>query len=85
MKEQFEVRLDQTQTGSMVLPVGWGVEFVEGTNWDTVVYLIVLVALSLSVGISWSRKKGDVQGWVCHWSLCVDASDTCIGTFFRSG
>ena len=44
------------------VPLGWGIEFVEGTDWRLVwCFGFAIVALSLVVGVVWAAVKRDVQ------------------------
>jgi hypothetical protein len=54
---------ERLQLGEADVPIGWGIEFVEGIHWNKVwCFGFAIVILSLSMGIVWSYTRKDVQG-----------------------
>jgi hypothetical protein len=54
---------ERLKLGEADVPIGWGIEFVEGIHWKKVwCFGFAIVLLSLSTGIVWSCTKEDVQG-----------------------
>ncbi|KAF7507687.1 hypothetical protein GJ744_010240 [Endocarpon pusillum] len=53
---------ERLKLGGTDVPVGWGIEFVEGVHWNKVwCFGFAIVLISLVMGIVWSCVKRDVQ------------------------
>lgn len=61
---RFPKRVKETlKLGGADMPVGWGIEFVEGVHWNKVwCFGFAIVAVSLVTGVVWSCVRRDVQG-----------------------
>ncbi|ERF73923.1 hypothetical protein EPUS_05346 [Endocarpon pusillum Z07020] len=54
---------DRLELAGTDVPVGWGIEFVEGVHWNKVWFFgFAIVLVSLIMGVVWSSLKRDVQG-----------------------
>lgn len=54
---------ERLKLGEAEMPVGWGIEFVEGIHWNKVwCFGFAIVVVSFIVGVGWSWWKRDVQG-----------------------